>query len=81
MAGSTDPSSNPDAPAVGTRSEEDGLPDTSTSHTSKEKEKAIEREMGEDSIFNPLLQIPQEQELGTLSVPLSAPPDRSVAAE
>lgn len=74
-AGSTDTSSPPDAPADSTRSEEDGLPDTS--HISKEKEKVMER--GEDSILNPLLQPSQGPEPDPLSVAEAA--DRPVSAE
>ena len=74
-AGSTDTSSPPDAPADSTRSEEDGLPDTS--HISKEKER--ERERGEDSILNPLLQPSQGPEPDPLSVAEAA--DRPVSAE
>jgi hypothetical protein len=97
VTGTSDPSGLPDAPAVSTTSEEDGLPDTSASHTSKEmemqkdkdteklfeRERERERERGEDSILNPLLQTPQEQELGTLAVPLSlaVSADRPVTAE
>jgi hypothetical protein len=95
ITGTSDLSGLPDAPAVSTTSEEDGLPDTSASHTSKEMEKQKdkdteklfererEREKGEDSILNPLLQTPQEQELGTLAVPLSlaVSADRPVTAE
>jgi hypothetical protein len=95
VTGTSDPSGLPDAPAVSTTSEEDGLPDTSASHTSKEMEmqkdkdteklfeRERERERGEDSILNPLLQTPQEQELGTLAVPLSlaVSADRPVTAE
>jgi hypothetical protein len=78
-AGSADTSSPPDAPADSTRSEEDGLPDIS--HIAKEKEKVTERERerGEDSILNPLLQPSQGPEPDPLSVAEAA--DRPVSAE
>jgi hypothetical protein len=51
--------------------------------TEKLFEREREREKGEDSILNPLLQTPQKQELGTLAVPLSlaVSADRPVTAE